>query len=148
MMKYSDDTINQMVRKALYLEKTKQYEEALNIYMELASFGNEFSRERIPLIKHKLEQSKLELKQSYHEINEIQNVIINTKMSASDGYILCRDLQKALIRKNELQKTVSELTSISEGVMEKYEEINKKINKIKNKIKSQQTVLLINNTMQ
>lgn len=99
-------------------------------------------------ILDKLEQSKLELKQSYHEINEIQNVIINTKMSASDGYILCRDLQKALIRKNELQKTVSELTSISEGVMEKYEEINKKINKIKNKIKSQQTVLLINNTMQ
>ena len=99
-------------------------------------------------ILDKLEQSKLELKQSYHEVNEIQNIIINTKMSASDGYILCRDLQKALIRKNELQKTVSELTSISEGVIEKYEEINKKINKIKNKIKSQQTVLLINNTMQ
>ena len=99
-------------------------------------------------ILDKLEQSKLELKQSYHEVNEIQNIIINTKMSASDGYILCRDLQKALIRKNELQKTVSELTSISEGVIEKYEEINKKINKIKNKIKSQQTVLLFNNTMQ
>lgn len=59
MMKYSDDIINQMVRKALYLEKTKQYEEALNIYMELASYENEFSRERIPLIKHKIEQSKL-----------------------------------------------------------------------------------------
>lgn len=59
MMKYSDDTINQMARKALYLEKAKQYEEALNIYMELASYGNEFSRERIPLIKHKIEQSKL-----------------------------------------------------------------------------------------
>lgn len=59
MMKYSDDIINQMVRKALYLEKTKQYEEALNIYMELASYENEFSRERIPLIKHKIEQSEL-----------------------------------------------------------------------------------------
>ena len=66
-------------------------------------------------------------------------------MSASDGYILCRELQKALIRKNKLQKTVSELTSISGDVVEKYNEIDKKINKIKNKIKSQQTALLINN---
>ena len=96
-------------------------------------------------ILDKLEQSKLELKKSHNEVSEIQNIIINTKMSASDGYILCRELQKALIRKNKLQKTVSELTSISGDVVEKYNEIDKKINKIKNKIKSQQIALLINN---
>ena len=96
-------------------------------------------------ILDKLEQSKLGLKKSHNEVSEIQNIIINTKMSASDGYILCRELQKALIRKNKLQKTVSELTSISGDVVEKYNEIDKKINKIKNKIKSQQIALLINN---
>lgn len=96
-------------------------------------------------ILDKLEQSKLELKKSHNEVSEIQNIIINTKMSASDGYILCRELQKALIRKNKLQKTVSELASISGDVVEKYNEIDKKINKIKNKIKSQQIALLINN---
>lgn len=57
--KYSDETINKLVRTALSFEKQNKFTEALSIYYDLAAEKNEFALERIPLVKYREEQYRL-----------------------------------------------------------------------------------------
>lgn len=57
--KYSEETINKLVRQALALEKNNKFDEALSIYYDLASEDNEYAIDRIPLVKYKEEQFRL-----------------------------------------------------------------------------------------
>lgn len=59
MKKYNDDIINILVRDALALENKKKFEEALEIYEELALQGVEYAIDRIPIAKHRLDNYKL-----------------------------------------------------------------------------------------
>lgn len=57
--RYSDETVNKLVRQALSLERQNKFADALAIYYELASEENEYAIERIPLVKYKEEQYRL-----------------------------------------------------------------------------------------
>lgn len=57
--KYSEETINKLVRQALALEKNNKFAEALSIYYDLASEDNEYAIDRIPLVKYKEDQFRL-----------------------------------------------------------------------------------------
>ena len=59
MTRYSDDMINILVRDALQFEKKKKFEEAIDIYEELALQGVEYAIDRIPIAKHRLDNYKL-----------------------------------------------------------------------------------------
>lgn len=59
MLKYSEETINVLVRDALNFEKNKRFSEAIEIYEELALQGVEFAIDRIPVAKHRLDNYKL-----------------------------------------------------------------------------------------
>lgn len=59
MLKYSEETINVLVRDALNFEKNKRFSEAIEIYEELALQGVEFAIDRIPIAKHRLDNYKL-----------------------------------------------------------------------------------------
>lgn len=56
---YSDELINTLVRTALTYEKKKKFEEAIEIYEELAIQNVEFAIDRIPLVKHRYDNYKL-----------------------------------------------------------------------------------------
>lgn len=59
MNRYSDKLINTLVRNALTLEKKKRFDEAIEIYEELAIQGVEFAIDRIPIAKHRADNYKL-----------------------------------------------------------------------------------------
>ena len=67
------------------------------------------------------------------EIAEIQNIIAESKLSASDGYKLCKELQKALINRKTINKKIKELDRIREITGDCKNTFNK-INDIKKKI--------------
>lgn len=57
--RYSEDTINLLVRKALKLEKRRLYNEALEIYFDLHNHKVDFATERIKVVFDKVERAKL-----------------------------------------------------------------------------------------
>lgn len=59
MLRYSEETINILVRDALNFEKNKRFSEAIEIYEELALQGVEFAIDRIPIAKHRFDNHKL-----------------------------------------------------------------------------------------
>lgn len=67
------------------------------------------------------------------EITEIQNIIAESKLSASDGYKLCKELQTTLINRKIINKRFKELNRIKE-ITGDYKTLLNKINEIKKKI--------------
>lgn len=84
-----------------------------------------------------IEKNKIKLKKCSDEVEELENIIRDSKLSASDGYKLCKMLQDNLKGKDEARKNLNDLRRINKEVYSDYKNTNERIDSIRNKIRSQ-----------
>ena len=126
-------------------EKGQLNEEQFNQYKEIVKqdAGMQYLNTLIKSfdeIFNNIEQDKENLKNLEEEIVELQNTIMSSNFSASDGYKLCRDLKNLLISKEAAKNKVEQSEAIYNLVKNDYNVILNKIKKIRNTIK-QKSVL-------
>lgn len=68
------------------------------------------------------------------EIAEIQDIIVNSNISASDGYKLCIEIKDVLMAKKEAQKMSCNLGKINKGINSSYQSTLSQLDNLKGNI--------------
>lgn len=84
-----------------------------------------------------INKNKNKLKMINNEITEIELIIKDSRLSASDGYKLCKMLQDNLLEKEIIDKNVRDLQRINPDIEKNCQSISMKLENLKNKIKNE-----------
>lgn len=96
-------------------------------------------------ILDQLKSKQKEQKDIEKEIASIQDIIMESRLSASDGYMLCKMLQDNLRKRNLVKKEIADLQRINDDIKSNYDSTKDKLNNIKNKIRNKCKSKYINN---
>lgn len=115
-----------------YMEVLRQSSEEINKDVGISLLSNLANTYKDIIDRIEIENKKVS--NCDKEIAEIQGIIVNSNISASDGYKLCIEIKNVLIAKKEAQKMACNLGKINKGVNSNYQSTLSQLDNLKGNI--------------